>query len=426
MVVPLRKGSGTRFKILEAFAARRPVVTTAKGAEGLGVEDGKHLLIRDRPEDLVAGVVQLWQQLEQVQTLTAAAYDLVKAEYSWQAAERQVQAALGELFPPLTTDLIITDLIITDLTEADLPTFSIVIPTYARHRQLGECLAAIAQLHYPRDRFEVIIVNDGDPTLPQSVTAPYIELLNLQVLYQPNSGPATARNTGAQQAKGDFLAFTDDDCRPDADWLKCLARQFSQSSEQPIQFALGGKVINALPDNLYAAASQLHGDAVYDYFNPVVEGESSFFASCNFSLARSLYQQMGGFDTRFPLAAAEDREFCDRWLRQGHRMTYLPSAKVYHAHHLSFSAFLKQHFNYGRGAFCFHQTRAQAAAPPVKTDLKFYWHLVTYPFRTASLPKACLLSVLFIECNLAKTIGFYWEKWKHKESPVISVSTPLT
>jgi GT2 family glycosyltransferase len=52
-----------------------------------------------------------------------------------------------------------------------------------------------------------------------------------------------------------------------------------------------------------------------------------------------------------PYAAGEDREFCDRWLRHGYRMAYVPKATVYHAHELTFCTFWRQHFGYGRGAF---------------------------------------------------------------------------
>ena len=97
MVVPLQKGSGTRFKVLEAFAARCPVVSTAKGVEGLEVEDGKHLLIRDRPLDIASGVMQLWQHHKQAQSLTAAAYQQVQAKYSWEAAAQKINRALSNL-----------------------------------------------------------------------------------------------------------------------------------------------------------------------------------------------------------------------------------------------------------------------------------------------------------------------------------------
>lgn len=308
-----------------------------------------------------------------------------------------------------------------------VPFFSVIVPTYQRPASLEKCLAALSQLSYPRDRFEVIVVNDGDRTLPATIIEPYQPWINVQLLHQENTGPAGARNAGASRARGEFLAFTDDDCRVLPDWLSQFAQGWqaiSQSSNSQLRhapgYALGGCTLNALPQNLYSTASQLHGDAVYAYFNQI-EGQATFFASCNFSVPRLTYQQLGGFDDRFPIAAAEDREFCDRWLRAGYAMTYLPAARVHHAHHLTLASFLKQHFNYGRGAFFFHQSRQRAieqnAADPIETDLAFYWHLISYPFQTAAgqwpFHRAFALSSLFVACNLAKTVGFYWQWFLH-------------
>jgi len=97
VIVPLWEGGGTRLKILEAFAAGRPVVSTTKGAEGLRVRDGEHLLIRDTVEELVAGVCQLWSEPSLRKKLADSAYKLVREEYSWEAVGRQVEQAVQEL-----------------------------------------------------------------------------------------------------------------------------------------------------------------------------------------------------------------------------------------------------------------------------------------------------------------------------------------
>jgi glycosyltransferase involved in cell wall biosynthesis len=94
MIVPLFKGGGTRFKILEAFAAGCPVVSTTKGAEGLGVEDGKHLLIADEVDAMVAGVQRIWKENDLRKRMADAAYELVRSTYSWDAAAECVANAL--------------------------------------------------------------------------------------------------------------------------------------------------------------------------------------------------------------------------------------------------------------------------------------------------------------------------------------------
>ncbi|HBB35338.1 MAG TPA: glycosyl transferase family 1 [Cyanobacteria bacterium UBA8803] len=97
VIVPLLDGGGTRLKILEAFAAGRPVVSTAKGAEGLHVRDGENLLIRDSVEEMVMGVCQLWSDPALAKKLTDAARKLVCAEYSWQGVSKRVDEAVRGL-----------------------------------------------------------------------------------------------------------------------------------------------------------------------------------------------------------------------------------------------------------------------------------------------------------------------------------------
>lgn len=287
-----------------------------------------------------------------------------------------------------------------------LPVFSIVIPTYNRPERLQQCLNAIAQLDYPHDQFEVIVVDDGSQESLEAVVAPLQDCLNLRLVRQANSGPAKARNTGASMAQGKFLVFTDDDCLPAIDWLASLAARFEQSPDSLV----GGRTLNALPDNLYSSASQGLIDYLYKYYNPE-RNPSSFFASNNFALPRQQFHQIGGFDTSFPLAAGEDREFCDRWLHHDYPMTYAPEVQIYHAHHLTLHKFWRQHFNYGRGAFCFHQARAGRAGDRVQVEpLSFYFHLLTYPLSQGAYLRALPLSILFFVSQVANVAGFFWER----------------
>ncbi|MEM7793025.1 MAG: glycosyltransferase [Cyanobacteria bacterium P01_C01_bin.118] len=288
------------------------------------------------------------------------------------------------------------------------PHFSIIIPTYCRPERLCLCLEAIAQLDYPQERFEVVIVDDGsNPPLEPMVT-PWCDVLPLRLIRQENAGPASARNTGARQARGEFLIFTDDDCTPATDWLSQLERCAAQAPDHLI----GGRTLNALPDNIYSTASQLLIDYLYDYYN-VESEQATFFASNNFALPAHHFHQLGGFDVTFPLAAGEDREFCDRWLHHGLPMTYAPKMQINHAHKLSLSKFWRQHFNYGRGAFHFHQIRSQRQSAPMKVEpFSFYWNLLTYPLAKNEGWRTPPISGLFLLSQVANVAGFFWEKYQ--------------
>jgi glycosyltransferase involved in cell wall biosynthesis len=83
-IVPLQTGGGTRLKILEAMALHTPVVTTSKGAEGLDVQDGKHLLIADNPEAFAQSLIRLLRDLDLRKTIADEAYKLVREKYNWE------------------------------------------------------------------------------------------------------------------------------------------------------------------------------------------------------------------------------------------------------------------------------------------------------------------------------------------------------
>lgn len=289
--------------------------------------------------------------------------------------------------------------------------FSIIIPSYNRPTCLQKCLRSLTQLQYPRDQFEVIVVDDGSAVPIESIVASLQKLLTITLIRQANSGPAQARNRGAAQAKGTFLVFTDDDCEPTPNWLQAIETQLKQLSDALI----GGQTQNALPENPYSTASQLLIDYLYTYYNAA--GAPNFFASNNFTVPAEMFRKLGGFDSRFPIAAGEDREFCDRWLQQKYRMIYAPEVQIKHAHNLSLRSFWQQHFNYGRGAFWFHQSRAQRRQEPIKVEpLAFYLKLLSYPFRSHHPLSAMRLAELLFLSQFANALGFFWERYRFQSS----------
>jgi GT2 family glycosyltransferase len=283
--------------------------------------------------------------------------------------------------------------------------FSIIVPTYARPEKLTACLQSFVKLEYPRDRFQVIVVNDSTEISLESTVAPFQDQINLTLLTQPNSGPATARNTGAFAATGKFLVFTDDDCTVTPDWLQTLENRFRVRPD----CLIGGRTVNALPDNIYSTASQQLIDYLYSYYNAIAD-RAKFFTSNNFALPAAAFDKIGGFDTSFGLAAGEDREFCDRWLNSGYAAIYAPEVIVYHAHELTLHKFWQQQFNYGRGAFLFQQITAKSVGKGKLQHPSFYLNLLTYPFAHTPGIQKLLIAGLFLVSQAAIAAGLFWEK----------------
>jgi glycosyltransferase involved in cell wall biosynthesis len=97
MAVPLVHGGGTRLKILEAFAAGCPVVSTRKGAEGISVTDGKNILLRDSVPDMITGITTLWESYELREQLRLEARELVSESYSRTSIGQVINSAISQL-----------------------------------------------------------------------------------------------------------------------------------------------------------------------------------------------------------------------------------------------------------------------------------------------------------------------------------------
>lgn len=286
--------------------------------------------------------------------------------------------------------------------SGSLPFFSIIVPTFDRSAQLSRCLQSLAGLDYPRDRFEVVVVDDGGADPLETVVAPFRPTLCLQLLRHENTGPAGARNFGSRRARGEFLAFTDDDCQPAAGWLRDLAHHCVAKPNHII----GGRTVNALPQNPYSETSQAIIDAVYSHFNAEPD-DARFFASNNFAVSAELFRQMKGFAENF--VTSEDREFCARWRSAGRPLRYVPSAVVHHAHNLSFRSLWRQHFGYGRGARRFHQGRSLQGDPPFKPEPAFYLRLFKSVASRPPKARGLQLTALLFWAQLANAAGFFSE-----------------
>lgn len=254
---------------------------------------------------------------------------------------------------------------------------AIIVPTYNRPARLAQCLAYLSMLE--GGPYRTIVVDDGSDQPVDSICRPHRDWV--EVVRKVNGGPAAARNTGADAARGaDLIAFIDDDCRPSRDWIVKLAAAHGGIASRLV----GGRVDNALPDNVCSSASQSLCSYLYDYY--LESGsELTFFTSNNIMCSRDEFLARGGFDEGFPIPAGEDRDFGIRWHEQGGELVYAPDAAVDHAHDLNLAKFWRQHSNYGRGARQLHLTMDRRGdARPKLERTSFYMGMFSYPFRSRS------------------------------------------
>jgi len=283
----------------------------------------------------------------------------------------------------------------------EITRISVVIPTFERPGPLSACLTALA-VGFPPDA-ETIVVADGGTQDVSAVVAPFVEPLRLRLFKTANCGPAAARNRGAEHARGEIIAFTDDDCRPRPGWLKTLAA--GVVTNPPL--AVGGATVNGLPGNAYADAAQLVLSLLSRHDRDLVHRER-LLPSNNLAFPREALRQLGGFNEGF--RTAEDRELCRRWAAAGFALGRVPAAVVEHDPELNFTGFVRKFFAYGRGAAKFHQSGANRG---LRESVRFHLRLPALllpelrqrgPFRSAAL---IALLILWEAANLA---GFIADK----------------
>jgi GT2 family glycosyltransferase len=282
--------------------------------------------------------------------------------------------------------------------ERRLPLCTVVIPTRHRPQLLRKCLESIAECDYPHDRLEVLVGDDGDSV--NGAVDVVKGRLEADVLSTPGLGPAAARNAASRHASGTVLAFTDDDCRVDPGWLRALCSRLENAPRR----AAGGHTTNSLRGNRWSAASQRIIDVVYAYYNADPD-HARFLTTNNLAVPTEAFRDVGGFDESF--RTAEDRDFCRRWLARGLEIAYAPDALVHHMHPLTLQAFLRQHFDYGRGAFRFHREAEHAHDGQLRAVLGFYGSMPRLLRELDDNGRGGLADVALWQA--ANAAGFVWE-----------------
>lgn len=288
---------------------------------------------------------------------------------------------------------------------AERPFISVIIPTRNRREQLRQCLASLAAQTCPRDRWEVIVIQDGNEESPDEGLVAFRDRLPLRWFRQSHAGCGIARNTGAAKARGRYLVFTDDDCLFGADWLS----RYDQHFQRTVDCIIAGRSVNALTVNAYSEASQELVNYLLSRSNASPE-RATLAIGNNFGVPADGFRELSGFDPSYFRITAEDRDFCARWLAMGRRIVCAPDLVVYHAHALSFRSFLRQQHHYGRGAFVFHRLEAERRrSRNTLGSPGFYFSLLLWPWYVRRGMEAARMSLLFLLSQIVHTAGYLRE-----------------
>lgn len=192
---------------------------------------------------------------------------------------------------------------------------SVIVPTCRRVDLLRRCLAALREQDFERSRYEVIVADDAGSAETRRVVDEYARG-GMKVAYVPvigRHGPAAARNAGLRLARGEIIAFTDDDCVPAPNWLREGASVFVDGI-----VGASGKLVVPLPLR------------PSDYEANAARLQYSQFATANCFYRRPALVKVGGFDENFTVAWREDSDLFFRLLKGQMRLTEASSAVVVH------------------------------------------------------------------------------------------------
>ncbi len=205
------------------------------------------------------------------------------------------------------------------------PAVSVCVATFRRPDRLGRLLACLGENEAPPGGFEVVVVDDGSP-VDDGVAGVLAEagrelaakgICMRSARQGRNRGPGAARNVAWRMAAGEWIAFTDDDCRPDRKWLVSL---LDAARGKPAQVVVGRTVPD--PDRVDLLGLPFSRSVA-------VDGMTGYFHTCNILYPRELLDRLGGFDEEFRLIG-DDTDLGWRAQEAGASLSYCPAAIVVH------------------------------------------------------------------------------------------------
>jgi rhamnosyltransferase len=366
MVAPIRAGSGTRLKILEAFASGLPVVSTTLGAEGIACADERHLLLADPPAAFARAVVRLLDDAGLGERLAREAMALAAERYDWRASAEALLAAYRELVPPAATP---AEGAAPPAGAARRPArrrptatgsaaaraaagegagagtgprprpagVSVIIPTWNGGERLEAALEAIFAQRCDRD-LEVLLIDSGSS--PRDLARMSRFPVRIEPIDRAEFNHGLTRDLGAELSRGEVLVFLNQDAVPcDDRWLAQLTDPLFADGSGGVAAVQGG--IRELPD----PGARFYWDSCGQRFYFTRESdrwidrfEGIGFSTVNAAIRRSAWE-------RHPFGWApimEDKKWQREVVDAGYAIRARPEAAVFHTHNYDLRGLIRR------------------------------------------------------------------------------------
>lgn len=228
-----------------------------------------------------------------------------------------------------------------------------ILPTFNRAERLRDALAAHGRLRIPDHvRYRLIVVdnNSSDDTRAVVDAFRHDGQIACDYVFERRQGLSYARNAGLDDVDADIVAFIDDDCYPDPDWVEVITRTLGADCAPGL---IGGSALLYDPEDLpitIVTGTERATQSMATLFSGI--------AGLNFCFPARLLTRIGRFDTCLGAGSAckagEDIDFFYRAIKAGEQVEYIPELRVYHHHGrqdpATISALMDGYYR-GRGAF---------------------------------------------------------------------------
>ncbi|MCL4871768.1 MAG: glycosyltransferase [Anaerolineae bacterium] len=224
--------------------------------------------------------------------------------------------------------------------QPPLPTVTVVIPVYNGAMTIANCLKTVLAQTYPRDKYEVVVVENGST----DETTEIVQRYPVRLIHNEALGPAAARNRGIQESQAEIIAFTDADCLVTPTWLEELIKPY----QDPTISGVGGDIQPYRHDG--RTIVELFNDQFSPWMN-YLDGKAEFLPQLytpNASYRRSLLLEINGFNEK--MLTGEDVEISWRiQMETGAKIVFTRAAVVYHHHRSTRQGLIRQYRQYGFG-----------------------------------------------------------------------------
>jgi glycosyltransferase involved in cell wall biosynthesis len=227
----------------------------------------------------------------------------------------------------------------------DYPFVSVVVGIRNEERNIVECIESLLNQDYPKEMYEIIIV-DGMST---DNTRNLVEQYPVKLFLNEKINVAAARNIGIREARGEYIAFTDGDCKADRSWLSTLVYEMLNAPENVA--CVGGPNLIFDTDTLFARVVGYAQETFLGSGGSAQTNNSSkkkyvqSIPNCNAFYKKKIIEDIGYFDETFVVGQDCDLNF--RIGKKGYKFLYVPEAKVYHHRRGNPRSFSIQMFRYG-------------------------------------------------------------------------------